>query len=70
METLVVHPKNKSQLAAIKAFMQALNINFEQHNDEQLPEYIMESAHKGIAQANNRETISYATFKTKHFKVG
>ncbi|MRX45693.1 DUF2683 family protein [Pedobacter puniceum] len=29
METLIVHPENKEQLAAIKAFMKALKINFE-----------------------------------------
>ena len=29
METLIVHPENKEQLAAIKAFLKALKINFE-----------------------------------------
>ena len=48
METLLVHPKNKSQLAAIKAFMEALNINFEQHSYEQFPAHALKSANKGI----------------------
>jgi uncharacterized protein (DUF1697 family) len=30
METLIVHPENKEQLAAIKAFMKALKISFEE----------------------------------------
>ena len=34
METLIVHPENKEQLAAIKAFMKALKINFEKRSDE------------------------------------
>jgi hypothetical protein len=31
METFVVHPENKEQSAAIKAFLKALKINFEKH---------------------------------------
>lgn len=34
METLIVHPENKEQLAAIKAFMKALKINFEKKLEE------------------------------------
>ncbi|WP_304062777.1 DUF2683 family protein [Pedobacter glucosidilyticus] len=34
METLIVHPENKEQLAAIKAFMKALKINFEKKSEE------------------------------------
>lgn len=29
METLIAHPKNKEQLAALKAFVKALKIDFE-----------------------------------------
>ncbi|WP_439699010.1 DUF2683 family protein [Mucilaginibacter sp. AW1-7] len=29
METLIVHPQNKEQLDALKAFMKALKISFE-----------------------------------------
>jgi hypothetical protein len=28
METLIVHPRNKEQLAALKAFMKALKVDF------------------------------------------
>ncbi|WP_026903745.1 DUF2683 family protein [Pedobacter glucosidilyticus] len=34
METLIVHPENKEQLAAIKAFMKALKISFEKKSEE------------------------------------
>ncbi|MFD1628618.1 DUF2683 family protein [Pseudopedobacter beijingensis] len=34
METLIVHPENKEQLAAVKAFLKALKINFERKLDE------------------------------------
>jgi len=30
METLIVHPNNKEQLAALKAFMKAFKISFEE----------------------------------------
>ncbi|HEY8782590.1 MAG TPA: DUF2683 family protein [Mucilaginibacter sp.] len=29
METVIIHPKNKEQLAALKAFAKALKIDFE-----------------------------------------
>lgn len=30
MSTLIVHPENKEQLSALKAFMKAFNISFEE----------------------------------------
>ncbi|GGB22456.1 MULTISPECIES: DUF2683 family protein [Mucilaginibacter] len=32
METFIVHPENKEQSAAVKAFLKALKINFEKHD--------------------------------------
>jgi len=34
METVIVHPKNKEQLAALKAFIKALKLDFETRKDE------------------------------------
>lgn len=51
METLVVHPKDENQLAAIKAFMQALNIDFEKQ-DECLSEYVINSINESRLEAN------------------
>jgi len=31
METLIVHPENEEQLSALKAFMKAFNISFEEN---------------------------------------
>ncbi|MES2268321.1 MAG: DUF2683 family protein [Bacteroidota bacterium] len=38
METLIVHPENKEQLNAIKAFMKALKISFEEKEYD--PEFV------------------------------
>jgi len=67
MEALLVHPKDKEQLAVLKAFMNALNINFEYRNDE-LPAHVQKSIEKGLEQAKNGELISLEDFKSKHFK--
>ena len=68
METLVVHPKDESQLAAIKAFMHALDIDFEQQQ-ESLSTKLVETVKKGLIQADKKQTISFQEFKSKHFKV-
>jgi len=67
MEALLVHPKDKEQLAVLKAFMNALNINFESTEDK-LPDHVLQSINKGLEQARNGETILLAEFKNKHFK--
>jgi len=38
METLVVHPNNKEQLIALKAFMKAFKISFEEREYD--PEFV------------------------------
>lgn len=40
METLTVHPENKKQLAALKAFMKAFNISFEENKSTYDPEFV------------------------------
>nr|WP_294899545.1 DUF2683 family protein [uncultured Pedobacter sp.] len=41
METLIVHPENKAQLSAIKAFLKALKISFEKKDsDNYHPEFV------------------------------
>jgi len=39
MESLIAHPENKEQLAALKAFMKALKISFEETKPVYDPEY-------------------------------
>jgi hypothetical protein len=40
METLIVHPQNKKQLAASKAVMKALDISFEKSKSPYNPQFI------------------------------
>lgn len=40
METLIVHPENKEQLTALKAFMKALKISFEEKKSPYDPEFV------------------------------
>ncbi|MDB4903428.1 MAG: hypothetical protein JWQ63_2709 [Mucilaginibacter sp.] len=40
METLIVHPENKEQLVALKAFMKALKISFEKAKSPYDPEFV------------------------------
>ncbi|MDB5003564.1 MAG: hypothetical protein JWQ34_1789 [Mucilaginibacter sp.] len=40
METLIVHPNNKEQLTALKAFMKAFKISFEEKKTSYDPEFV------------------------------
>jgi len=40
MRTLIVHPGNKEQMAALKAFMKALKISFEEDKSPYNPEFV------------------------------
>jgi outer membrane protein OmpA-like peptidoglycan-associated protein len=40
METLIVHPHNKKQLTALKAFMKAFDISFEEEKSNYDPEFV------------------------------
>ncbi|MFC3559605.1 DUF2683 family protein [Pedobacter jamesrossensis] len=40
METLTLHPKNKEQLNALKAFAKALKIDFEKEKSTYNPEFV------------------------------
>lgn len=43
METLIVRPKNKEQLAALKVFMTAFKISFQENKDDKTtynPEFV------------------------------
>ena len=55
METLIVHPGNKEQLAALKAFMKALKISFEEQKSGYDPEFVRK-IQESRAQIKNGET--------------
>ena len=40
METLIVHPENKTQLEAMKTFMKAFKISFEEEKSPYNPEFV------------------------------
>ena len=40
METLIVHPKNKEQLIAMKSFMKAFKISFEEESAVYSQEFV------------------------------
>ncbi len=40
METLIVHPKNQKQLAAVEAFLKALNVTFKKEENYYDPEFV------------------------------
>lgn len=40
MGTLIVHPGNKEQLVALKTFMKAFNISFEEEKSPYNPEFV------------------------------
>jgi hypothetical protein len=40
METLIVHPGNKEQLVALKTFMKAFKISFEEEKSPYNPEFV------------------------------
>ena len=42
METIIVHPKNKEQLSALKAFIKALKIDFTVEKSPYNPEFVKE----------------------------
>ena len=42
METIVVHPKNKEELSALKAFIKALKIDFTTEKGPYNPEFVKE----------------------------
>lgn len=40
METLIIHPKNKEQLSALKAFVKALKIEFTTEKSPFKPDFV------------------------------
>jgi hypothetical protein len=66
MESLVIHPENAEQLKTVKAFLKAINVQFESKSDK-FPLHVLEGIERGIAQAKNGQTISFEEFKEKNF---
>ena len=55
MESLIVHPQNKEQLDALKAFMKAFKISFDEDKSGYDPEFVAK-IQKSRKQVRNGET--------------
>jgi hypothetical protein len=55
MKTLIIHPENKEQLAALKSFLKAFNISFEERPSDYNPEFIAKIK-DGLEQIKKGET--------------
>jgi hypothetical protein len=60
METLIVQPKTKEQLTALKAFIKALKIDFKSEKSPYDPEFVKKIL-QGREDIKNGKGISIAT---------
>lgn len=60
MKTLIVQPKTKEQLAAIKAFMKALHIDFKVEESPYDPEFVKKIL-QGREDIKNSKGVKIAT---------
>jgi hypothetical protein len=56
METLIVHPNNKEQLIALKTFMKAFKISFEEEKESPYNPEFVAMVQKGMEQIKRGET--------------
>jgi hypothetical protein len=62
MDALIIYPENKEQLAALKAVMKAMKINFEQKS-EVYPDYVINGVKESLKQAEEGMLIPYTGIK-------
>jgi nitrate reductase assembly molybdenum cofactor insertion protein NarJ len=58
METLIVHPKNQKQLAAVEAVLKALNVAFNKKESPYNPDFVA-AIKKSQEQAKNGKVVTY-----------
>lgn len=61
MQSIIVHPENKAQLAALKAIFKAMKISFEKKEDTYNPEFV----EKIIQSDQDYKEGRYTTIKTE-----
>jgi uncharacterized membrane protein (DUF106 family) len=56
MESLIVHPQNKEQLDALKTFMKAFKISFEEEKSAYDPEFVakIQESRKQVKRGETR----------------
>jgi hypothetical protein len=54
METVIMHPQNKEQLVALKAFAKALKVNFETEKSPYNPDFVakIKESQEQVKQGN------------------
>ena len=57
METLIMHPKNKEQLSALKAFAKALKMDFETEKSPYNPAFVAKIK-KSIEEAKQGKVVT------------
>lgn len=62
METLIIHPENKEQLVAVKAFLKALTISFErtENHDESYSKEFSDKILQGRKDIENGKGVKLA----------
>ena len=58
MDALIVYPDNKEQLAALKAVMKAMKINFEQ-KAEIYPDYVIKGVKESLRESKDGKLTPY-----------
>jgi hypothetical protein len=69
METVIMHPKNKEQLLALKAFAKTLKIDFETEKSPYNPEFVAKIK-KSIEQAKQGKVITLDPNKSLWENIG
>lgn len=64
MSTIIIHLETEAKEKAIKAVLEALDINFDQQEELYHPQTIA-GLEKGILQAKNGQTKTYAEVKER-----
>ena len=62
MGTIIIHPETEAKERAIKAVLEALEINFEQ-SEESYPAHVLNGLEEGILQSKNGDTKTYVEVK-------
>ena len=64
MSTYVIHPTDEQE-KVVKAFLEALNIDFVKDNDDELPPHVLEGIARGEADIEAGRFITFDEFKSK-----
>jgi hypothetical protein len=64
---ITIHPESEEQFETVKAVLEALKVPFDSESVK-LPESVIKSIDKSLEQIEEGKTISFQSFKEKHFR--